>query len=208
MLLNSTWNPESLFGDGGGDDVLPSLLPRLASEFPADEYRFAAVLHPNIWHGHGPGQIRAWLDRAQRAGLALIDPLHGWRQALIAADAVIGDHGSVTYYAAALGTPVLLGPLPSPASRPRHPSTTSCATPRGSPRPSRCVPSWRRPSATTGPAPKPPGSSAPYPASRPSCCAASSTTPSASPSRTDPRCSNPSRCRRTNPLPTPCRCSS
>ena len=111
IVLNSTWNPESLFGDGG-DDVLPSLLPRLTSEFPADEYRFAAVLHPNVWHGHGPGQIRAWLDRARRAGLALIDPLHGWRQALIAADAVIGDHGSVTYYAAALGTPVLLGAAP------------------------------------------------------------------------------------------------
>ncbi|WP_328874972.1 hypothetical protein OHT76_35635 [Streptomyces sp. NBC_00287] len=111
VVLNSTWNPDSLFGDGG-DDVLPSLLPRLTSEFPADEYRLAAVLHPNIWHGHGPGQIRAWLDRARRAGLALVDPLHGWRQALIAADAVIGDHGSVTYYAAALGTPVLLGAAP------------------------------------------------------------------------------------------------
>ncbi|MFI9168699.1 hypothetical protein [Streptomyces lincolnensis] len=111
VVLNSTWNPESLFGDGG-DDLLPTLLPRLTSEFPADEYRFAAVLHPNIWHGHGPGQIRAWLDRARRAGLALIDPLHGWRQALVAADAVIGDHGSVTYYAAALGTPVLLGAAP------------------------------------------------------------------------------------------------
>ncbi|WP_324617248.1 hypothetical protein [Streptomyces bicolor] len=103
IVLNSTWNPESLFGDGGGDDVLPSLLPRLTSEFPADEYRLAAVLHPNIWLGHGPGQLRAWLDRARRAGLALIDPLDGWRQALIASDAVIGDHGSVTYYAAALG---------------------------------------------------------------------------------------------------------
>ncbi|WP_315888604.1 hypothetical protein [Streptomyces sp. P17] len=111
VVLNSTWNPESLFGDGG-DDVLPALLPRLTSEFPADEYRLAAVLHPNIWHGHGPGQIRAWLDRARRAGLALVDPLHGWRQALISADAVIGDHGSVTYYAAALGTPVLLGAAP------------------------------------------------------------------------------------------------
>ncbi|GHG86105.1 hypothetical protein [Streptomyces lanatus] len=109
IVLNSTWNPESLFGDGGGDDLLPSLLPRLTSEFPADAYRLAAVLHPNIWHGHGPGQIRAWLDRARRAGLALIDPLRSWRQALIAADAVIGDHGAVTYYAAALGTPVLLG---------------------------------------------------------------------------------------------------
>ncbi|MFC9248751.1 hypothetical protein ACFT7S_33395 [Streptomyces sp. NPDC057136] len=111
VVLNSTWNPESLFGDGG-DDVLPTLLPRLTSEFPVDEYRFAAILHPNIWHGHGPGQIRAWLDRARRGGLMLIDPLAGWRQALLAADAVIGDHGSVTYYAAALGTPVLLGATP------------------------------------------------------------------------------------------------
>ncbi|MFI8435487.1 hypothetical protein ACIGJO_17365 [Streptomyces sp. NPDC079020] len=119
VVLNSTWNPESLFGDGGtagpdgaGGDLLPSLLPRFADEFPLDEYRFAAVLHPNIWHGHGPGQIRAWLDRARRGGLALIDPLEGWRQALLAADAVVGDHGSVTYYAAALGTPVLLGAAP------------------------------------------------------------------------------------------------
>ncbi|MGW2568912.1 hypothetical protein [Streptomyces sp. NPDC001537] len=121
IVLNSTWNPESLFGDGGGDDVLPSLLPRLTSEFPADEYRLAAVLHPNVWHGHGPGQIRAWLDRARRAGLTLIDPLEGWRQALLAADAVIGDHGSVTYYAAALGTPVLLGAAPLAGLDPEAP---------------------------------------------------------------------------------------
>ncbi|MGH1551611.1 hypothetical protein ACRAWF_03735 [Streptomyces sp. L7] len=47
VVLNSTWNPESLFGDGpaSGDDVLPSLLPRLTSELPLDEYRLAAVLH-------------------------------------------------------------------------------------------------------------------------------------------------------------------
>ncbi|WP_306438532.1 hypothetical protein [Streptomyces sp. WY228] len=98
VLLNSTWSSQSLLGDGGGDgdgegpgdDVLPSLLPRLASELPADEYRVAAVLHPNIWHGHGPGQIRAWLDRARRSGLTLIDPLKNWRQALVAADLVIG----------------------------------------------------------------------------------------------------------------------
>ncbi|MEV0225243.1 hypothetical protein [Streptomyces sp. NPDC050704] len=120
VLLNSTWHTESLFGDGG-DDVLPSLLPRLTSELPADEYRVAAVLHPNIWYGHGPGQVRIWLDRARRAGLTLIDPLHGWRQALLAADAVIGDHGSVTYYAAALGTPVLLGATPLSALDPDAP---------------------------------------------------------------------------------------
>ncbi|WP_406141573.1 hypothetical protein OH828_05680 [Streptomyces anulatus] len=114
VLLNSTWGPQSLLGngEGTGDDALPALLAQLTSELPSDEYRIAAVLHPNIWHGHGPGQIRAWLDRARRAGLALIDPLEDWRQALLAADVVIGDHGSVTYYAAALGTPVLLGATP------------------------------------------------------------------------------------------------
>jgi hypothetical protein len=108
VVLNSTWNPEGFFGSGGSDDVLPSLLPRLAAELPADDYRLAAVLHPNIWHGHGPGQIRAWLDQARRSGLALIDPVHAWRQALLAADVVVGDFGAVSYYAAALGTPVLL----------------------------------------------------------------------------------------------------
>ncbi|MEV0532863.1 hypothetical protein [Kitasatospora sp. NPDC050463] len=107
LVLNSTWNPEGLFGDAG-QDLLPGLLPRLTAELPADDYRVAAVLHPNIWYGHGPGQIRAWLDRARRNGLTLIDPVHSWRQALIAADLVLGDFGAVTYYAAALGTPVML----------------------------------------------------------------------------------------------------
>ncbi|CAM5349358.1 hypothetical protein GCM10010329_41060 [Streptomyces spiroverticillatus] len=121
IVVNSTWNPESLFGDGGDEDLLPVLLPRLASELPADEYRVAAVLHPNIWAGHGPGQIRAWLDRARRAGLILVDPLHHWRQALLAADAVIGDHGAVSFYAAALGTPVLLGAAPLAGLAPDSP---------------------------------------------------------------------------------------
>ncbi|MFF3705506.1 hypothetical protein [Streptomyces phaeochromogenes] len=130
VLLNSTWHTESLFGDGG-DDLLPALLPRLTSELPADEYRVAAVLHPNIWYGHGPGQIRIWLDRARRAGLTLVDPLDGWRQALLAADVVIGDHGSVTYYAAALGTPVLLGAAPLAALDPDAPiSDFARETPR------------------------------------------------------------------------------
>jgi hypothetical protein len=106
IVLNSTWNPGSTFGDL--DDVLPLLLDRLSTELPLDEYRVAAILHPNIWHGHGPGQIRGWLERARRVGMLLIPPLDGWRQVLVAADCVIGDHGSVSYYAAAIGRPVLL----------------------------------------------------------------------------------------------------
>ncbi len=126
IVVSSTWATRSLFGGGaeaggtggaaaGGadtDDVLPWLLSSLATELPADEYRITAVLHPNIWHGHGPGQVRAWLDTARRAGLEAIPPLDGWRQALIAADCVLGDHSSVTYYAASIGRPVLLGAFP------------------------------------------------------------------------------------------------
>ena len=119
IVLNSTWNPGSLFGDE--HDVLPLLLDRLSTELPLDEYRVAAVLHPNIWHGHGPGQIRAWLDRACRAGMLLIPPLDGWRQTLAAADCVIGDHGSVSYYAAAIGLPVLLGAFPEDDVDPSSP---------------------------------------------------------------------------------------
>ncbi|MEU9188011.1 hypothetical protein AB0D14_26420 [Streptomyces sp. NPDC048484] len=110
IVVSSTWSSRSLFG--GTDDLLPRLLSQLAAELPADEYRTTAVLHPNIWHGHGPGQVRAWLDSARRAGLDAISPLEGWRQALIAADCVLGDHSSVTYYAASIGVPVVLGTFP------------------------------------------------------------------------------------------------
>ncbi|MFF2215063.1 hypothetical protein [Streptomyces antibioticus] len=116
VVLSSTWAPRSLFGGAGApeadDDLLPWLLSRLTTELPADEYRTVAVLHPNIWHGHGPGQVHAWLDSARRAGLDAIPPLEGWRQALIAADCVLGDHSSVTYYAASIGVPVVLGAFP------------------------------------------------------------------------------------------------
>jgi hypothetical protein len=110
VVLTSTWNPRSLLGDA--DDVLPDLLRRLMTELPIDEYRALVVLHPNIVHAHGRGQVRAWFEPLRRAGLTLVPPLDGWRQALVAADCVIGDHGSVTFYAAALGVPVLLGAFP------------------------------------------------------------------------------------------------
>ncbi|MEU8973655.1 hypothetical protein AB0D11_31080 [Streptomyces monashensis] len=115
IVVSSTWAARSLFGgaaEPAADDLLPWLLSRHSAELPADEYRTVAVLHPNIWYGHGPGQVRAWLDNARRAGLDTIGPLDGWRQALIAADCVLGDHSSVTYYAASLGIPVLLGAFP------------------------------------------------------------------------------------------------
>jgi hypothetical protein len=42
----------------------------------------------------------------------LIEPYLDWRAAVLAADHVIGDHGSTTVYAAAVGVPVLHTGLP------------------------------------------------------------------------------------------------
>ncbi|OHV36553.1 hypothetical protein BBK14_33275 [Parafrankia soli] len=103
VVLTSTWGRWSLLGQD------PDLPTRLLGQLPMDEYRLAAIVHPNVWHWHGGWQTRAWLERATRAGLQLVPAREGWRGALVAADLLIGDHGSVATYAAAIGTPVLLG---------------------------------------------------------------------------------------------------
>ncbi|MFI9380283.1 hypothetical protein [Kutzneria sp. NPDC052558] len=102
IVASSTWRTGSAFG------TWPTFLRQLLAELPPDQFRVAAVLHPHVWHGHSPHQIRAWLADCVRAGLILIPPLEGWRAALIAADIVVGDHGAVTCYAAALDKPVAL----------------------------------------------------------------------------------------------------
>jgi hypothetical protein len=102
VVISSTWREQSLWGRW------PQLPHRLLAELPFDEYQVAMILHPNIWSAHTPWQVRGWLADAVDAGLALIPPTAGWQGTLIAADALIGDHGSVTYYGAALGIPVLV----------------------------------------------------------------------------------------------------
>ncbi|WP_312872280.1 hypothetical protein [Amycolatopsis dendrobii] len=104
VLVSSTWSRHSLFGSN------PHLLDQLTAQLPARDYQVVAALHPLTWSIHGSWQIRAWLAKALDAGLRLLPPDDGWRAALVAADYVIGDHGSITQYAAALGTPVLLNP--------------------------------------------------------------------------------------------------
>ncbi|GAA2718831.1 hypothetical protein [Streptomyces luteosporeus] len=102
VLITSTWGPQSLLGRD------PHLPARLAAALPLDEYRVAAVLHPNVWSAHSPWQVRAVEAAALDGGLLLVPPERGWPAALVAADVVVGDHGSVTLYAAALGRPLLL----------------------------------------------------------------------------------------------------
>ncbi len=103
VVLTSTWSSQSLLG------ARPELPRELVAELSPDAFLVALVLHPNITHGQGAGAVRRWYADCLRGGMLLLDEVDGWRTGLIAADVVIGDHGSVTGYAAALGTATLLG---------------------------------------------------------------------------------------------------
>lgn len=76
----------------------PELLHRLVSELPTDRYRVMAVLHPNLRHAFG-SQMDVALRRPLAAGLQLVPADQDWAVPLIAADWVVGDHGSVLHYA-------------------------------------------------------------------------------------------------------------
>ncbi|MFD9560938.1 hypothetical protein [Streptomyces sp. NPDC059994] len=109
VMVSSTWGRTSLIGRE------PGLPARLLAALPYDEYRVGAIIHPNVWSAHGPWQVRTAQATALDAGLLLMPPVHSWRPALVAADVVIGDHGSVTLYGAALDKPVLLAAFGSDA---------------------------------------------------------------------------------------------
>jgi len=106
VVVTSTWSPRSAFGRD------PGLFDGVLAELPGDRFRVVGALHPNIWAHHGAWQVRSWLADALRAGLVLLPPEEGWRAALAAADHVLGDYGSVTGYAAAVGAAVLLEDTP------------------------------------------------------------------------------------------------
>lgn len=116
VVTASTWGPQSIFGQ----DM--DLHDRLLAELPPDLYRISALLHPNVWYGHGLRQIRAWKGSAMRRGLGLVPPDSEWLGALLAADVVIGDAGSSTVYAAAAGVPVVLGGVPDEGVAPGSPA--------------------------------------------------------------------------------------
>ena len=125
VVVSSTWGRRSLFGRS------PDLLERIAAELPLDEYAVAVALHPNIWHWHSPAQIKGWLSDCALAGVRLVPPLEAWRAAVIAADVVVGDHGSVTFYAAVVGRPVLIAAADPEGVDPESPiARFSAAAPR------------------------------------------------------------------------------
>ncbi len=123
LVVVSTWGPRSSFRD------FEALLPRLLSELPPTSHRKVAVLvHPNVWSAHGPYQIHSWLARCMASGVAVVPPEADWRPVLVAADSIIGDHGSVSLYGTLTGAPILLAATPAQEINPDSPAADLALT--------------------------------------------------------------------------------
>lgn len=122
IVVSSTWSPQSVFGQ------LPALYRRLLDELPRANVRVAAVLHPNVWTVHGRRQVRAWLSDCLDRDLLLIPPEEGWRATMVAADLVLGDHGSTTQYGAAVGADTVLALQHGSDIRPGSPADVLART--------------------------------------------------------------------------------
>ncbi|MGW6374001.1 translation initiation factor 2 [Streptomyces niveus] len=102
IVLTSTWGRESLLRRR------PDLPFELAARLPQDAYQLGLVVHPNEWSRTGEFELSERLAPALDAGMVLARPYEDWASVLVAADALITDHGSTAlYYAAALDGPVL-----------------------------------------------------------------------------------------------------
>ncbi|MEU6371802.1 hypothetical protein [Streptomyces sp. NPDC046909] len=115
ILVCSTWGPDSLLAHGW------DVLQRLVAELPRDRFRIAALLHPHIWNAHGDWQVRSWLAGLTRSGMTLVSPYGDWAGAVVAADYIVGDHGSVSLYGAMTGVPVLMAGRADPDVDPGSP---------------------------------------------------------------------------------------
>lgn len=121
VVVTSTWGP---YGTVGCESSLPR---RLLAQLPADEYKVLLIMHPNIWAGHSPALIKLLLRDELDSGLIIVPPRAPWEAGLIAADLVIGDHSSLSIYAAALGRRFLLAADGSPELVPGSPLARLCA---------------------------------------------------------------------------------
>ncbi|WP_143760720.1 hypothetical protein [Actinosynnema mirum] len=124
VVVTSTWGSRSLLRQAR------ELIGRLLNRLPREEYRIALVLHPNVWARKGEGAVMTDLERELAGGALLVRPEQGWHAGIVAADLVIGDHGSVSLYAAMNGTPFLL----AAAGDEVVPGTSMAALVEGAPR--------------------------------------------------------------------------
>ncbi|MFD6418104.1 translation initiation factor 2 [Streptomyces sp. NPDC060194] len=96
IVLTSTWGPHSLLRQR------PDLAAELLARLPYDGYQCALVVHPNERSLLSDHDLRELLAPAVDAGLLLPAAYEGWAATLVAADALVTDHGSTALYFAAL----------------------------------------------------------------------------------------------------------
>ena len=118
VVVSSTWSEDSLLGSAAHQ------LERLVEQLPPPGHRVVLLIHPNVVAAYGTYQLRAWWGHLAPKGLILTRPEQDWEPFLIAADYIVGDHGSVTLYGATVGVPVLLGAYNQSAV---HPSSGAAA---------------------------------------------------------------------------------
>ncbi|WP_424187796.1 hypothetical protein ACOBQX_08295 [Actinokineospora sp. G85] len=102
VVVASTWGVDAAVGKR------PELPMRLLAKLPYDRYRVCLVAHPNLWTVHGRRDLEVLFADELDAGMLLLPPDSGWHAALVAADVVVTDHGSLGLYAAALGKSLVL----------------------------------------------------------------------------------------------------
>ncbi|MFH9938799.1 hypothetical protein ACH4OT_05680 [Streptomyces murinus] len=122
VVVNSTWGTTSTFGQ------LESLLPHLMGQRLDGRCRIALLIHPNVYAGHGDRQVRAWLASCSERGIAIVPPEADWQPLLVAADWIIGDHGSLTAYGSLTEATLLLTPDPRREVAPSSPAALLATT--------------------------------------------------------------------------------
>ncbi|MFE6747025.1 hypothetical protein ACFVGM_14315 [Kitasatospora purpeofusca] len=122
VLVCSTWGSGALFTRFDG------LLPRLAAELPRRDHRVVLLVHPNVSAAHGARPLRSRVATATGGAVTVLGPQDDWRPLLVAADAVIGDHGSVTLYGTMTDAPIMLAEYPHHAVNPRSPGALLART--------------------------------------------------------------------------------
>lgn len=122
VVAASTWGPASSFSR------FDALLPRLLNELPRESHQVAVLMHPNVYSGHGAWQVRQWTARCRQAGIAVVPPEADWRSVLVAADWIIGDHGSVTLYGTLTPAAMLLAGPPAQEVNPASPAAALALT--------------------------------------------------------------------------------
>ena len=101
IVITSTWGPESIMARR------PTLPATLVASLPHDAYQLALVVHPNERNRISEFNLAENQAPAIHAGMVLAEPYEEWAAVLVAADAVITDHGSTALYAAALDCPLI-----------------------------------------------------------------------------------------------------